>query len=167
MKTPYNLRQHFALLSRSLQNWWARGHSDIHPTNLKVTAFRLGLKNISISNALDNGQEEKVIYIFLLLFAIACYLTVALNSDTRSVAFRLFSLFRESILFLTSYFSVSKWWLVTKWNKSLFFFRSVAAEQRGWSCYFQLSTWPSSLPYTRVTYHITWPRSDRFKMAVD
>ena len=101
------------------------------PQNLKVTAFRLGLKNISISNALDNGQEEKVIYIFLLLFAIACYLTVALNSDTRSVAFRLFNLFRESILFLTSYFSVSKWWLVTKWNKSLFFFRSVAAEQRG------------------------------------
>ena len=31
--------------------------------NLKFNTFRLGLKNISISNRLDHGQEEKIIYI--------------------------------------------------------------------------------------------------------
>ena len=29
--------------------------------NLKLNAFRLGLKNISLSNRLDNGQEQKII----------------------------------------------------------------------------------------------------------
>ena len=29
--------------------------------NLQLNAFRLGLKNISLSNRLDNGQEEKII----------------------------------------------------------------------------------------------------------
>ena len=57
--------------------------------NLKFNTFRLGLKNISISNRLDHGQEEKIIYItiFLPLFGMACNLPVALNTDTRSVAF--------------------------------------------------------------------------------
>ena len=57
--------------------------------NLKFNTFRLGLKNISISNRLDHGQEEKIIYItiFLPLFSMACNLLVALNTDTRSVAF--------------------------------------------------------------------------------
>ena len=57
--------------------------------NLKFNTFRLGLKNISISNRLDHGQEEKLIYItiFFPLFGMACNLPVALNTDTRSVAF--------------------------------------------------------------------------------
>ena len=50
------------------------------------------------------------------LFRMACNLPVALNTDTRSIAFRYFDLFTESTLFLTSYFIVSKWWLVRKWN---------------------------------------------------
>ena len=29
--------------------------------NLQLNAFRLGLKNISLSNRLDNGQEQKII----------------------------------------------------------------------------------------------------------
>ena len=32
--------------------------------NLKLNAFRLGLKNVSLRNRLDNGQEEKIIYFF-------------------------------------------------------------------------------------------------------
>ena len=55
--------------------------------NLQLNAFWLGLKNISLSNRLDNGQEQKIIF-FLPLFGMACNLSVALNTDTRSVAFR-------------------------------------------------------------------------------
>ena len=32
--------------------------------NLKLNAFRLGLKNVSLRNRLDNGQEEKSNMIF-------------------------------------------------------------------------------------------------------
>ena len=39
---------------------------------LELNALRLGLKNISISNKLDNGQEEKII--FVPLFGMACNL---------------------------------------------------------------------------------------------
>ena len=56
--------------------------------NLKLNAFRLGLKNVSLRNRLDNGQEEKIISFFLKLFGMACNLSVALKTDTRSVAFR-------------------------------------------------------------------------------
>ena len=100
--------------------------------NVKLNSFRFWLKNISISNRLDNGQEEKMIP-FKPLFRMARNLPVALNTDTRSIAFRYFDLFTESTLFLTSYFVVSKWWLVLKWNN--FFFCSAPAGQRGWSCY--------------------------------
>ena len=41
---------------------------------LELNALRLGLKNISISNKLDNGQEEKII--FLPLFGMACTFTL-------------------------------------------------------------------------------------------
>ena len=56
--------------------------------NLKLNAFRLGLKNISLSNRLDNGQEQKNNIIFVTAVCMACNLSVALNTDTRSVAFR-------------------------------------------------------------------------------
>ena len=35
--------------------------------NLKFNTFGLGLKNISISDRLDHGQEEKIIYITIFL----------------------------------------------------------------------------------------------------
>ena len=58
---------------------------------------------------------------------------------TRSVAFRYcFETVLEKVFaFLNSYFIVSKWRLVPKWNKS-FFVRSLAAGQRGRSCNFQV-----------------------------
>ena len=74
----------------------------------------------------------------------ACSLPVTLNTDTGSITFRLFNLFRESIAFLTSYSIVSKWRLETKRNKSFFFFFPLAkygaAGQRGRSCYFHILT---------------------------
>ena len=54
--------------------------------------------------------------------------------------------FRGSILFLTSYFIVSKWW-----------------EER--SCYFQVFTLPFLLSYKSVTYYITWPGSERLQIG--
>ena len=61
--------------------------------NLKSNTFQHGLRNISLSTGLDNGEEEKVMRIyFLQLFGMACKLPVALNTDMRSVVFRLFNL---------------------------------------------------------------------------
>ena len=68
------------------------------------------------------------------------------------------STFRESILFFTSYFIVSKWWLVLKWNKS-FFSARYQLESEGEAVTFEVLTWP----YTRVMYHIMWPGSERFQ----
>ena len=39
----------------------------------------------------------------------------------------------------------------------------ATVRQRGRGCYFQVLTRRFSLTYTRVTYHITWPGSDRFQ----
>ena len=52
------------------------------------------LKNISLSIGLDIVVKRKKLweYIFLKLFGMACKLPVALNTDVRSVAFRLFNL---------------------------------------------------------------------------
>ena len=60
-------------------------------------------------------ERKKLLdYVFFLqLFGMACKLPVALNTGMRSLAFRL--------LFLTSYFIVSKWWPISEWNKSYFF----------------------------------------------
>ena len=56
------------------------------------------------------------------------------------------------------------------WNKTeqifFFFFRSritVLAGQRGRSCYFHILTWPFSLSYLHVMYHITRPELERFQ----
>ena len=66
--------------------------------NLNLITLRLGLKKISISNRLDNGQEEKIIF-FKPLFGTACNLLVALNTDTQYVAFRLLNLLEEVFYF--------------------------------------------------------------------
>ena len=48
----------------------------------------------------------------------ACKLHVALNTDLRSVAFRLF---KTRYFVSHPYFVVFKWWPMTEWNKSNFF----------------------------------------------
>ena len=58
---------------------------------------------------------------FLQLFGMACKLHVALNTDLRSVAFRLFN---PRYFVSHPYFVVFKWWPMTEWNKFFFFFRS-------------------------------------------
>ena len=93
----------------------------------------------------------------------ACKLPMALNTDMRSIAFR-YSTF--IILFLTSYYIVSKWWPTSEWKKkTLFFFarKIVAAGQRGRSLLL------SSLDMTLFTASHTcdvshaWSKSERFQ----
>ena len=94
----------------------------------------------------------------------ACKLPMALNTDMRSIAFRYWTFI---ILFLTSYYIVSKWWPTSEWKKKeLSFFRSqisVAAGQRGRSLLL------SSLDMTLFTASHTcdvshaWPKSERFQ----
>lgn len=98
---------------------------------------------------------KKKLYFFLPLFGIACNLSVAVNTDTPSIAFRWFNLFRESVLLLTAYFIVTKWWLVAKWKNLFFSLNSRRERER--SCYFQILAWPFSLPFTcDVSHHVTW-----------
>ena len=93
----------------------------------------------------------------------ACKLPMALNTDMRSIEFR-YSIF--IILFLTSYYIVSKWWPTSEWRKKLSLFRSqisVAAGQRGRSLLL------SSLDMTLFTASHTcdvshaWSKSERFQ----
>ena len=115
MTTSHNTRKHFALSHAHFRTDGPKVTVLYIGQNLKSNTFRLGLKNIALSIGLDNGWEEKIIglCIFLQLFGMACKLPVALNTDMRSLAFRL--------SFLTSYFIVSKWWPISEWNKSYFF----------------------------------------------
>ena len=57
------------------------------------------------------------------------------------------------ILFLSSYFVVSKWWPIPEWNKSYFF--PLVNFDSSWTAGAKL------LLSGRVTYHITWPESHR------
>ena len=51
----------------------------------------------------------------------ACNLPVALNTDTRDPSrFDNLTVLEKVFAFLNSYFIVSKWQLVPKWNKSFF-----------------------------------------------
>ena len=115
MTTSHNTRKHFALSHAHFRTDGSKVTVLYIRQNLKSNTLRLGLKNIALSIGLDNGWEEKIIglCIFLQLFGMACKLPVALNTDMRSLAFRL--------LFLTSYFIVSKWWPISEWSKSYFF----------------------------------------------
>ena len=67
---------------------------------LELNALRLGLKNISISNKLDNGQEEKII--FVPLFGMACNLLPlrrsfsVLSTACLWIKFLLFSISQDS-----------------------------------------------------------------------
>ena len=50
--------------------------------------------------------------------------------------------------------------------EQIFFFSIVnfgSSEQRERSCYFQVFTLPFLLSYKSVTYHITWPGSERLQ----
>ena len=102
---------------------------------------------------------------------------LAMNTDTWSVACRLFNLFKESILFPTSYFIVSKRWLIKDWMTPFFFarkFRQRAGQRGPRSCYFRtrekkLLSLVSDLPFHyithvwRVTCDVTLPGSQRFQ----
>ena len=67
------------------------------------------------------------------------------------------------ILFLTSYFVVSKWWPITEWNE----FFSLVNLGSNWTggTKLLLSGFDMTLFTTLYTcdYHITWPDSDRFQ----
>ena len=69
------------------------------------------------------------------------------------------------ILFLTSYFVVSKWWPISESNKSYFF--PLVNFGSSWTAGTNLLLsglhMTVLLPYTRVTFHITWPESSRFQ----
>ena len=74
--------------------------------NLKLNALRLGLKNVSLRNRLDNGQEEKIIYFFyccLAWYAIYTWLSVQIRDPSR---FDNSTFLEKSILFFTLYFSL-------------------------------------------------------------
>ena len=104
---------------------------------------------------------------------------LAMNTDTWSVACRLFNLFKESILFPTSYFIVSKRWLIKDWMTPFFFarkFRQRAGQRGPRSCYFRtrekkLLSLVSDLPFHYITHvwRVTSRYLDRnvFKMAVN
>ena len=97
----------------------------------------------------------------------ACKLPVALNTDMWSIAFR-YSTF--IILFLTSYYIVSKWWLTSERKKKTSFF-SLVNFGSGWTARAKLLlsvlTWRYSLPHTHVTYHTCDLDRNVFKMAID
>ena len=126
--------------------------------NLKSNTFWLGLKTFFLSIGLDNGQEEKNMGTFIFFTAvwngtqITCdYLQT--YDPTRCD----YSTFR--ILFLTSYFIVSKWWLIAEWNKSCFFFPLVNFGI-SWTAKKLLSgldvTLFTSLHTYDVSPHVTW-----------
>ena len=113
IRTSHNTRQYFSLIPRSIQNRWIEVTVIYTGQSLKLNAFRLGLK----------------------IYDISFYRRLTRDSSRFD-----YSALRESILFLTSYFKVFKWWLVAKWNKS-FSFSIVnygSSRQRGRSCYFQV-----------------------------
>ena len=79
----------------------------------------------------------------------ACKLPVALIQTCDPSRF-------DHNFFLTSYFTASKWWPITEWNKSHFF----PLVNFGQSCYFQVLRWRFSiftaLHKCDVSHHVTW-----------
>ena len=93
----------------------------------------------------------------------ACKLPVALNTDMWSIAFR-YSTF--IILFLTSYYIVSKWWLTSEREKKTSFFFARKFRQRldseGEVVTFSLDMTLFTASHTCDVSHV-WPRSERFQ----
>ena len=166
MTTSRNTLQHFAFIEVTLtQEPRASGHSDIHRTKSKVKYFSAWTKKtFFLSIGLDNGQEEKNIGTFIFFYSCLEWRTnyLWLQIQTCDPTRCDYSTF--SILFLTSYFIVSKWWLIAEWNKSCFFFPLVNFGI-SWTAKKLLSGLDVTLftSLHTMTYHLTWPESDRFQ----
>ena len=148
------------LKSRLLKNRRAWGHSDIHRTKSKVKYFLAWTKkHFFLSIGLDNGQEEKNMGTFIFFYSCLEWRTdyLWLQIQTCDPTRCDYSTF--SILFLTSYFIVSKWWLIAEWNKSCFFFPLVNFGI-SWTAKKLLSgldvTLFTSLHTYDVSPHVTW-----------
>ena len=145
MTTSHNTRQHFA---------FSHAHSGTDGPevtviytgqNLKSNAFRLGLivrgKNIFFCSCL----EWRANYLWLWIQ----------TSDPSRFDFSAFV-----ILFLSSYFEVSKWWPIPEWNKSYFF--PLVNFDSSWTAGAKLllsgldKTLFNALHTCDVSHHVTW-----------
>ena len=138
-------------------------------TSDKILSQILFGMDVYLCMELDNGYKEKNmgIYIFLQLFGMTRKLLIALNKDIRSVAYRLFNLH-----YFLSHFVFHSLKLVAyiRMDQILFFFARKFRQQsdsEGEVVTFRSWRWGQDafhyLTHTRVTYHITWPESERFQ----
>ena len=155
MTTSHNTRQHFA---------FSHAHSGTDEPevtviytgqNLKSNAFRLGLKKIYFSIGLDNGKRKKHIFCSCLEWRTNYLWLWIQTSDPSRFDFSAFV-----ILFLSSYFEVSKWWPIPEWNKSYFF--PLVNFDSSWTAGAKLllsgleKTLFNALHTCDVSHHVTW-----------
>ena len=157
------------LKSRLLKNRRAWGHDDIHRTKSKVKYFLAWTKKtFFLSIGLDNGQEEKNMGTFIFFYSCLEWRTDYLWLQIQTCDPTRCDYLTFSILFLTSYFIVSKWWLIAEWNKSCFFSARKFRHQLN-SQEVTFRSWCYALHFLTHVWRITSRDLNRtvFKMAFD